>query len=337
MIVGVPKELKNGERRVGMDPKHAKLLAAELGVAVVVELGAGVGAGWRDEDYLKAGAYVVVGHGAVYGLSDLIVKVKEVLREEYPLVRNGQAIAGYFHLPANPDLQRLIADKHLKTLVYEDIEAPLLNESGQPVKDKNGRTIMCRPALAPMSVIAGEAAANKSFNYLSLRRGNFDPLNVKALVIGRGTVGLAAARTLIERGLRPKNVTILDSDPTRVNSNSEYTEGVCEPQTVALVVATADIIIGAAASRKKEAPKVITRAMLGTMPVGGVLADVAVDEGGISETTRATSHSDPTYVECGVLHYCVTNIPGAYPQRATRDLSAAAYPYILEFIRSNHW
>lgn len=326
MIIGIPKELKNGENRVGLDPKHVRLLLDEFdkekdGVSVIVEPGAGADAGWRNEDYIKAGAYVVEGHGAIYGLSHLIVKVKEILPEEYPLVRGGQAIAGYFHLPANPDLQRLIAEKQLKTLVYEDI----VDERGW------------RPALAPMSIIAGEAAGNKSLDYLSLRRDNFDPLNAKALVIGRGVVGLAAARTLVERGLRSRNVFILDSDPTRVRTDSEYTEGVCEPETVAFAVANSDIVIGAAASRKKEAPKVITRAMLRTMPVGGVFVDVAVDEGGISETTRPTSHSHPTYEECGVLHYCVPNIPGAYPERATRDLSAAAFPYIVRFIETNEW
>jgi alanine dehydrogenase len=321
MIVGVPKELKNGENRVGLDPKHVRLLCAEPGVTVVVESGAGDGAGFPDRDYVDAGALVLDGHSAIYDFSHLIVKVKEVLREEYSLVKDGQAIAGYFHLPANPDLQRLIAAKQLKTLVYEDI----VDERGT------------RPVLLPMSIIAGEAAANKSLDYLTERRGSVDPLEVKALVVGRGTVGLAAARMLVSRGLLSKNIVILESDPTRVNPNSEYTEGVCDPETAARAVANSDIIIGAAASRKKEAPKVVTRAMLGTMPAGGVLADVAVDEGGISETTRATSHSDPTYIKEGVLHYCVPNIPGAYPKRATQDLSAAAYPYILKFIRSNSW
>lgn len=318
MIVGVPKELKDGENRVGLDPKHVKRLIAESGVLVVVESGAGDGAGFHDDDYVEAGAFIVQDHSVVYGVSHMIVKVKEVLVSEYPLVKGGQAIAGYFHLPANPDLQRLITGKQLKTLVYEDIV------------DEQGR----RPALAPMSIIAGEAGATKALQYLRERRGeSLDLATVRATVVGKGNVGRAAIGILLAGGILPQNIHILEKDSRFVDFNSEFVEAICSEDAMRWALERSDILIGAAASRKKEAPKVVTRAMLRTMRAGSVFVDVAVDEGGISETTRHTSHSDPTFEECGVLHYCVPNIPGAYPKRATYDLSAAAYPYILAFIR----
>lgn len=320
--VGVPREVKDGECRVGLSPEYAgKLIRA--GAQVFVEKGAGEKAGFKDKEYRQQGARVYHGVFELYQyMSHVIVKVKELQVSELSLMRPYQRLAGFFHLPANPELAQFIKEKHLRILPYED------------QVDELGR----RPILAAMSKIAGREGAQRGFDYLVERRGEKKvvPSCVQALVIGRGNVGKAAAAQLKENGVLSKNIYILDANAQYVDLHSEFTEGLNTEENLKRAIAVADIVIGAAAALHKGAPKIITAEMIKTMPRRSVFVDVSNDEGGISETSRPTSHSHPTYEEFGVLHYCVPNIPGgsAVAREATEALSAAAYPYLLAFVRS---
>ncbi len=318
MVIGIPKELKNGERRIGLDPEHAAKLIRDVNSYVVIESGAGEGSGFCDTDYVTLGVTTIRHAWMLYAISDVVVKVKDLVPEEYQYMKSGQALAGFYHLPANPELAKLVLDRNIQKLAYEDIS------------DADGR----RPILAAMSAIAGEVAAQKAIEYLQERKPSTHPNHRKVLIVGKGNVGLAAAQTLLAMNIPPYNIFILDSNPDRIDQNSQFVEHVCNEEILHGAISDADIVIGAAASPHREAPKIITRRLLARMPSGGVLVDVAVDEGGISETTRPTTHADPVYEEMGILHYCVPNIPGSVPQRATTALSQAAYPYLVKFIRS---
>jgi alanine dehydrogenase len=322
-IVGIPAEIKDGECRVGLDPEHVGRLTREAGVMVFVQSCAGSRSGFLDEHYEKLGkdVYVVSGANLIYESSNIIVKVKELLEPEYGLVKPHQAVAGFFHLPANPKLATLIKEKNLRVLPYEDQE------------DDSRR----RPILAVMSKIAGREGAQKAFDYLTARHhGVVVPSRVQALIIGKGNVGKSAAAQLKENDVSAKNIRILDINAACVDPHSEFSEGICNMENVWQAIIHADIVIGAAASLRHGAPKVITEWMIKSMPRSAVLVDVSNDEGGISETCRPTSHQHPTYEEFGVLHYCVPNIPGGIKvaHEATKALSAAAYPYLLDFVKS---
>ena len=322
--VGIPTEIKDGECRVGLDPEHVGKLIKETGAMVFVESGAGLKAFFTDAEYRQNGACVVANSFDLYACSSwAILKVKELQSEEYKLVRDYQGVAGFFHLPANHKLEAFVKEKGLRTLPYED------------QTDDMGR----RPILAAMSKIAGREGAQRGFDYLVERHnGQVVPSCVQALIIGKGNVGKAAAAQLKlkKNGVLGWNIRILDVNQTCLDPNSGFSEGLCNQDNVWQAIVAADIVIGAAASLRQGAPKVITEEMVKKMPQGAVLVDVSNDEGGLSETSSPTSHSEPTFEKFGVLHYCVPNIPGgkSVAHEATRALSAAAYPYIVNFMKT---
>lgn len=310
MIVGIPKEIKQGEKRVGLNPKYVSKLIEETEVSVIVEFNAGIGSHYSNEEYADAGAELARSE-RLFRISNMIAKVKELQPVEYPHIQNKHAVAGFFHLPSNPALQNLIKDRELRVLAYEDVE------------DKNGK----RPILAAMSKIAGEIAAEKGMKYLQKKE------NIRALIIGKGTAGATAAEKLVKLGLDPFNVHILDSNPKRISYwKSPFLEREFSEYNLRTWIKEADILIGAAAVPHRGAPKLITRETLSAMPKGGVFVDISIDEGGISETSKPTSHAAAIYTECGITHYCVPNLPALEPRKATDALSKAAFPHIKSFI-----
>ncbi|MBI5147655.1 MAG: hypothetical protein HZA37_00665 [Parcubacteria group bacterium] len=313
MIVGIPKETKQGEKRVGLNPKYVSELIEKTDVSVAVEFNAGVQSHYSNEEYADAGAELMRSE-RLFQVSDVIIKVKELLPAEYPLIRKKHAIAGFFHLPTNQGLQNLIKERELRVLAYEDVE------------DGNGK----RPILAAMSKIAGEIAAIKGVKYLQKRN-----TKIRALIIGKGTAGGSAAAKLVELGLDPFDIHILDSDPKRVSYwKSPFLEREFNEYNLKTLIKETDVLIGAAAVPHKGAPKIITRETLSAMPQGGVFVDISIDEGGISETSRPTSHGSPIYTECGIVHYCVPNLPAIEPKKATDALSRAAFSHLKNFILS---
>ncbi len=313
MIVGIPKEIKQGEKRVGLNPKYVSKLIEETGISVVVEYNAGVQSHYSNEEYADAGAEIGRSE-RLFRISNMLVKVKELLPVEYPNVQRKHMVAGFFHLSANPVLKKLIEDRELRVLVYED------------VCDQNGK----RPILAAMSKIAGEIAAAKGMKYLRKKAQN-----PRALIIGKGTAGESAAKKLVELGLEPTDIHILDSDPRRVSYwRSSFWEREFSEYNLRTLIKKADILIGAAAIPHRGAPKLLTKEALSLMPQGGVFVDISIDEGGISETSRPTSHGSPIYAECGITHCCVPNLPALEPRKATDGLSEAAFPHLKNFINS---
>ncbi|MDA8099533.1 MAG: alanine dehydrogenase [Nitrospiraceae bacterium] len=322
MIIGVPREIKVEEFRVGLTPTGARELVRD-GQAVLVERAAGEGSGFSDQEYEKAGAEIASGE-KVFERAELIVKVKEPLPQEYGLLRPGIALFTYLHLAPNPGLTRLLLEKRITGLAYETLE-------------KNGKL----PLLAPMSEVAGRMAPLMAALYLQKFRGGSGTLPTgvsgvrpgKIVILGAGVVGTNAAR--IATGLGMETV-VINRDPGQLQRVDEMFKGrvrtlPLSAHAVDQEIVDADIVIGAVLVPGGKTPILITREMLKTMKKGSVIVDVSVDQGGCVETTRPTTHDDPVYEVEGIVHYCVANMPGAYPRTSTLALTNATLPYVRLF------
>ncbi len=321
MIIGVPREIKDNENRVAMVPGGVATMVAQ-GHKVYFEKGAGLGSGFDDEAYLKAGGLPADGPQEVFRRADLIVKVKEPLPQEYPLIRNGQILFTYFHFAAAQALTLAMIKSGATCVAYETVE------------DRNRRL----PLLTPMSEVAGRMAVQIGAVYLQKPEGGRGVLlggvpgvaASEVCILGGGVVGTQAAWMAAGLGAR---VTILDvslerlryladvmpPNVTTLHSNPESVLGACR---------RADLLVGAVLIEGAKAPVLVPRAYLKEMKNGAVIVDVAVDQGGCVETCKPTTHSDPTYVVDGVLHYCVANMPGAVPRTSTYALTNATIPYL---------
>jgi len=319
MIIGVPKEIKTEEFRVALTPAGARELA-RTGHRVVVETGAGEGSGFADEEYRKAGAGIT-GRDDVFGSTGLVVKVKEPIAREYGLLREGSALFTYLHLAPNPELTKVLLARNIVGLAYETLE-------------KEGRL----PLLAPMSEVAGRMAPLMGAFYLQKFKSGSGilPTGVsgvrpgKIVVLGAGVVGTNAARVALGLGME---TVVINRDPAGLQRVDELFKG--RVRTLPLSahgveeeIREADIVIGAVLVPGGRTPVLITRDMLRTMKRGSVIVDVSVDQGGCVETSRPTTHDDPVYTEEGIVHYCVANMPGAYPRTSTLALTNATLPYI---------
>ena len=323
MQIGVPKEIKDTEYRVSMVPAGVKALV-EAGHQVLVQDGAGVGSGFDNAAYDEAGAIVVSDAAAVFRRADMILKVKEPLDAETKLLRKGQILFTYLHLAPAPALTRALLESGATAIAYETIT------------DADGGL----PLLMPMSEVAGRMSIQIGAFYLQRPTGGrgillagvpgVAPGNV--VILGGGVVGINAALMALGLGAR---VTVLDRSLPRLRYLDEIFHGqvvtvYSTGQYIFEALRRADLVIGAVLVPGASAPRLVTRAMLGSMKKGSVIVDVAVDQGGCIETTHPTTHSDPTYVVDGVLHYCVANMPGAVPRTSTFALTNATLPYVLK-------
>lgn len=321
MTIGVPREIKQQEHRVAMLPSAAYQLL-KRGHRVVVERGAGIGAGFPDSDYQEAGVTLVDDHAEVFRQADLIVKVKEPLPAEYPLLRPGQLLFTYLHLAASAPLTNALRQSGATCIAYETIEV-------------NRRL----PLLEPMSEIAGRMSVLVGGYFLAKHHGGSGVLlggvpgvlPGKVVVLGGGVSGVNAARMATGLGA---DVTILEVDIERmrfldITLHTAHTLYSTEAHLQELLPEV-DLLICAVLVPGAKAPRLITREMLRRMRPGSVLVDIAIDQGGCSETSRPTTHHDPVYVEEGVTHYCVANMPGAYARTATQALTNATFRYLQE-------
>ena len=321
-VVGIPKEIKDMEGRVSMQPDGVAELVHH-GNEVYVQTGAGEGAGFSDEEYEEAGGRVVDGPDEVFESSDLIVKVKEPVPEEYDRFREGQQLFTYLHLAADKGLTEFLMERRINSIAYETVES------------SDGSL----PLLTPMSEVAGRMSIQAAAHHLESPQGGAGLLlggvpgtpAAKVTIIGGGVVGTEAAK--IALGMRAL-VSVLDINPKRLAYLSDIFEGradlvIPNRARTAAYVRQADVVIGAVLVHGAKAPKLVTREMVASMRPGSVVADVAIDQGGCIETARPTTHSDPTYVEEGVVHYCVANIPGAVARTSTLALTSATLPYLI--------
>jgi alanine dehydrogenase len=319
MIIGVPKEIKEQEQRVALVPSAAEQLKRR-GHAVLVEKNAGAGAGYPDDEYARAGGEIVDLARDVFARADMIVKVKEPLKSEFPFLRKGQILFTYLHLAASKPLTEALLKSGVTSVAYETIQV--------------GNRL---PLLEPMSEIAGRMSVVMGANFLAKHHGGSGVLlggvpgvlPGRVVVIGGGTAGVNAARMGTGLGA---DVTILEVDIERmrfldITMGSAHTLYSSEPHLQELMP-NVDLLIGAVLVPGARAPKLITRAMLKKMKTGSVLVDIAIDQGGCAETSRPTTHLDPVYVEEGVTHYCVANMPAAYARTATQALTNITYRYI---------
>ena len=319
MIIGVPKEIKKQEYRVALLPSAAYLLTKH-GHKVVVECGAGIGSGFADEEYVRAGATLVADHAAVFESAELIVKVKEPQPAEVALLRPGQMLFTYLHLAADKNLTETLAKSGVTGIAYETVEV-------------NRRL----PLLEPMSEIAGRMSVLVGGYFLAKHYGGSGTLlggvpgvlSGKVVVLGGGTSGINAARMATGLGA---DVTILEVDIERmryldITLSTAHTLYSDESHLLQMLPQT-DLLIGAVLVPGAKAPKLIRRDMLKLMRPGSVLVDIAIDQGGCADTSRPTTHENPVFVEEGVTHYCVANMPGAYARTATQALTNATNRYI---------
>lgn len=321
MRVGTVRERKDGELRVGLTPEGAHALAIK-GHDVWVEAGAGAGSGHADADYAEAGARVVPDAGEVWAACDLVVKVKEPTPSEYGYLRAGCALFTYLHLAADRVLTETLLERRVTAIAYELVTRP------------DGSL----PLLAPMSQVAGRMAAEVGAQLLKhpgpgrgkLLGGIAGVAPGKAVILGSGTVATAAARVLM--GLEART-TVMSRDLARLHWLQEHFGGrittrTSSPHSIAQELRDADLLITAVLVPGAAAPKIVTREMVRAMGDGAVIVDVSIDQGGAVETSRPTTHSKPTFVEEGVVHYCVTNMPGAVPRTSTLALTSATLPFI---------
>ena len=322
MKVGIPKEIKNNENRVGMTPAGVAELVRR-GHEVSVQHTAGEGSGFADDDYVEAGARILPTIEAVYRECDMIVKVKEPIEPEYELVRKGQLIFTYFHFACEKELTDAMLKSGAVCLAYETVQLP------------NGTL----PLLQPMSEVAGRMATLNGAYYLQKTQGGKGKLisgvpgvsPAKVLVLGGGVVGEAAARMAAGLGA---DVTITDISLPRLRQLDIETPAnvhtlYSSEHNIRLMLPTVDIVVGSVLVPGDKTPHLITRDMLSLMEPGTVLVDVAIDQGGCFETSRPTTHSDPVYIEQGIVHYCVANIPGAVPNTSTLALTNATLRYAI--------
>jgi alanine dehydrogenase len=327
MIIGVPKEIKDHEARVGVTPAGVKALT-EAGHTVLVETQAGEQSGFPDAEYQNAGAEMVGEAGHVWGKSEMVVKVKEPTEKEYGFFREGLVLFTYLHLAPVRELTDKLLESKVIGIAYET------------VRDRQ-RTL---PLLTPMSEVAGRMSVQVGASYLEKERGGrgillggvpgVPPAHV--CILGGGIVGTNAARIALGMGAI---VTLVDLNLNRLRELDDIFNGrlytlASNSYNVAQATREADLVIGGVLIPGTTAPKIVTRAMVAQMKKGAVIVDVAIDQGGCVETARPTSHSDPSYVVDGVVHYCVTNMPGAVPNTSTLALTNSTFPYLLRL--ANH-
>src|SRR4051812_30856416 len=329
MRVGVPKEIKADEYRVAMMPVGVELLK-RAGHEVLMEANAGAGSGFPDEDYVRAGAKIVPTHEEVFAASDMVVKVKEPQPTEIGLFRPGQIVFTYFHFAASSELTQACLESEIVAIAYETI------------KDKRDQL----PLLTPMSEIAGKLSIQEGAKYLEkpmMGRGillggvpGVEPAHV--VVLGGGIVGTNAAKVAAGLGA---NVVIMDINLDRLRYLDDVMPAnvhtiFSDPHTIRQHLLEADLVVGAVLIPGAKAPRLITRQDLKDMKNGAVIVDVAIDQGGCIETARPTTHQQPTYVVDGVVHYCVTNMPGAVGRTSTIALCNATLPYALRIANKGY-
>ena len=329
MRVGILKEIKAEENRVARTPAGVEVME-QNGHEVMVEKGAGNGSGFRDASYAKAGAEIVNTPKEIYDRCEMVMHVKEPLAEEYDLIREGQIVFTYLHLAANEPLTEALMRSKSIDIAYETIQ----------------KADGSLPLLTPMSEVAGRMSIQQGAKYLEMSQGGHgillggvpgvDPGMV--LVIGGGVVGVNAAKMACGLGAK---VYLLDTNLERLRYLSDVMPANCfllmsSPKTIRMLAEWADLVIGAVLIPGAKAPKLITRDILPSMKKGSVIVDVAIDQGGCFETSKPTTHSDPTFVVDDVVHYCVANMPGGVPKTSTLALTNATLPYAVE-IANKGW
>jgi alanine dehydrogenase len=323
VIVGIPKEVKDNEYRVAATPEGVHELV-RAGQEVLVEEGAGAGSNIPQQRYVRAGAEIVATAEEVWASSDMIVKVKEPVPQEYGRLREGQILFTYLHLAASRELTQALIDRKVSAVAYETVQT------------NDGRL----PLLAPMSEVAGRMAPHVAARLLEKELGGRGILMggvsgvrpAKVLVLGAGMAGSNAA--WIAAGMEAE-VVVVDKNLDRLRFIDQIHKGriitlMSDRLTLAQRVREADVVIGSVLVPGARAPKLVTREMVESMRPGSVIIDIAIDQGGCVETARMTTHSDPTYVEYGVVHYCVGNMPGAVPNTSTYALTNVTLPYALD-------
>ena len=323
MIIGVPREMKNNENRVGLTPAGTHELV-KRGHQVLIETHSGAASGFRNDDYEEAGAEIILTEDEIWGRADMIIKVKEPEEHEYKMARKDQLIFSFFHFASNKKLTYAMMDSGAVCLAYETVEA----------------TNKSLPILVPMSEVAGRMAIQQGARYLEkpvmgrgiLLGGVPGVTPGKVLIIGAGVVEVQAAKMASGLGA---HVTSIDINIQRLR----YVNDILPPHVVTMysseynirrLIANHDLIVGAVLIPGAKSPYVITRDMLKLMRPGTVIVDVSVDQGGCIETCKPTTHENPTYIVDGILHYCVSNMPGAVPYTSTIALTNATFPYVLE-------
>jgi len=327
MKIGIPKEIKNNESRVGLTPESVKKLCTNNN-ELFVETGAGVEIGFTDEDYQSAGAIVLESASKVYAESELIIKVKEPLPEEFQYLTDRHTVFTYLHLAANKEQAKELVKTGITGIAYETVTA----EDGT------------LPLLAPMSAIAGQIGfvvgsyfllkPNKGLGVLLDSVGDIAPRVVT--VIGAGAAGTEAIKKAIATGAHVKIIDLSEEklEQLKQTFGEDKVEYIISTQeTISEALATSDLVIGSVYVIGKQAPKVITKDMISAMKPGSVIVDIAIDQGGCIETSRPTTHDDPVFIHDGVIHYCVTNMPGAVPLTATLALNKATMPHIEALAR----
>lgn len=325
MKIGLPKEIKNHEYRVGMIPNHVRALT-QRGHQVLVERGAGLGSGFTDDQYDQAGAQLVDHAAEVWTSSEMIVKVKEPIPSEYDLIQEEQLIYTYLHLAADPTLTEVLLKKRVSGVAYETIETA------------DGRL----PLLVPMSQVAGRMATQVGAQYLQKANGGKGVLlggvpgtrRGRVVIIGGGVVGTHAAQIAVGMGA---DVRILDVNAKRLEEldfmfNGRVQTLYSEPYTIAEQARQADLLIGAVLIAGAKAPTLVNRQLISEMEAGSVVVDVAVDQGGCIETCHATTHDAPTFIVDDVVHYCVANMPGAVSRTSTLALNSTTRPHLLALV-----
>lgn len=327
MKIGTPKEIKNNESRVGLTPESVKKLCSNNN-ELFVETGAGVEIGFTDEDYEAAGAIVLESAKKVYAESELIIKVKEPLPEEFQYLTDRHTVFTYLHLAANKEQAKELVKTGITGIAYETVTA------------EDGRL----PLLAPMSAIAGQIGfvvgsyfllkPNNGLGVLLDSVGDIAPRVVT--VIGAGAAGTEAIKKAIATGAHVKIIDLSEEklEQLKQTFGEDKVEYIISTQeTISEALATSDLVIGSVYVIGKQAPKVITKDMITAMKPGSVVVDIAIDQGGCIETSRPTTHDDPVFIHDGVIHYCVTNMPGAVPLTATLALNKATMPHIEALAR----
>jgi len=323
MIIGIPKEIKEDEYRVGIVPAGVRELVSHRH-KVFIEKNAGIGSGVSDEEYKREGAIVIDNPEEIYSQSDMIMKVKEPLPSEYSFLKKGQILYAFLHLAPAKKLTEALLEREVIAIAYETVE---LNDGSLPL-------------LIPMSEVAGRMSVHEGAKYLEREKGGrgillggvpgVNPGNV--VILGGGVVGSNAARMAVGAGA---NVTLLDTNLAKLRFLDDIFKGrmttlSSNNHNIVASIEKADLVIGGVLIIGAKAPKLITKAMLSNMQKGAVIIDVCIDQGGTMETSRPTTHSNPTFVEEGIIHYCVANMPGALSRTSTFALTNATFPYALQ-------
>ena len=324
MLIGVPKEIKKQEYRVGLVPSSVKEVVSH-GHKVIVETGAGMGIGFTDDDYIKAGAQIANTPAEIFAAAEMIIKVKEPQASECAMLREDQILFTYLHLAADPEQAQGLIKSKAVCIAYETVVGP------------DGRSL---PLLAPMSEVAGRLSAQIGADYLLKHKGGLGRLisgapgvsAAEVLILGGGVSGFNAARIAVGMGAW---VTILEKNSDRLRFLDNYFAGkakvlMSNAANIERALPVADVVIGAVLIPGASAPKLVKKEHLKSMKQGSVLVDIAIDQGGCFETSRPTTHNDPVYVVDDVIHYCVANMPGAVPRTSAVVLNHAVLPYALK-------